>query len=234
VFDDKTPPQGDAKPLEKPTEESGRGDTTPAVAAPETAPAAAAPASTAPATPGAPQPAGAAQPAANPPVEEKVVTVKQSSEPFSSAQIVASWKESLLALGLGDPEVAHLIAILEKQALRKDSATIVFRLDEEQLDSLLPIEITPTPDKQIRVALVVLLDADPDLMTRVEELVKQLGAPGYAEREAAEKRLRELGPAAKPKLQDAVNNSDPEISFRAEEIIESFDFPDAANAAAGR
>jgi hypothetical protein len=198
-----------------------------AVAAPVAVPVPAPPGTAPAAQPGAP-----GQPPAAPAIEEKVVKVAASKEARSKADIVKSWREMLLARGLGEPEAAHVVAILEKQALRKDSATIVFRLDDEQIDSLLPIEITPTPTKQVRVAMVILLDADPDLMLRVEELVKQLGDPDYTKREAAEIRLRKLGPAAKPKLQEAVNNADPEISFRAEELIESFDFPDAANPAA--
>lgn len=194
------------------------------VAAPVPAPPGTAPA----AQPGAP---GQTPPAA-PAIEEKVIKVDASKEARSKDDIIKSWREMLLARGLGEPEIAHVVAILEKQALRKDSATIVFRLDDEQLDSLLPIEITPTPTKQVRVAMVILLDADPDLMLRVEELIKQLGDSDYTKREAAEARLRKLGPAAKPKLQDAVNNADPEIAFRAEELIESFEFPDPANAAA--
>jgi hypothetical protein len=154
-----------------------------------------------------------------------VVNVTASKEPSTKEEIVQSWRDRLLELGIGEPEVQHLTSILQSQALRTDSATVVFRLDDEQLDVLLPLEVTPLPDKQIRIALVVLLDADPDLMTRVEELVKKLGDPSYAEREAAEQRLRELGPAARPKLQEAINNSDPEVAFRAEEIIESFDMP---------
>lgn len=176
----------------------------------------------------APAADGSPAPPMNPPVKEKTIEVKTAPEPITRDQMKQAWHDRLIEIGMGETEARYATTILVEQALRSDSATLVCRLGEEQLDTMLPLEVTPSPDKQIRVAFLVLLDADPDLMNRVEELVKNLGAADYSEREAAEKRLRELGPAARPKLQEAVNNSDPEISFRASEIVESFDLPQPA------
>jgi hypothetical protein len=237
VFEDKsadgkpdapaTPPAD--KPAEaKPAEEKPAAVEVKIEAAAVAAPAAAAVIVDTVAAPGAPpvpmpaegQPAPAP---ATPPADQKVVTVTAEKEALSKDQISARWKERFTALGLGEGEIQHLVSILQQHALRTDSATVVFRLDDEELDAMLPLEVTPLPQKQIRVAIVVLLDADPDLMKRVEELVVKLGDASYSEREAAAKRLKELGPAARPKLQEAVNNADPEIAFRAETIIDSYD-----------
>lgn len=52
-----------------------------------------------------------------------------------------------------------------------------------------------------------------------ERLVRQLGAPRYADREAAEAALAALGPAAIPALQAAVASADPETARRAAGLL---------------
>ncbi len=226
------------KAEEKKTEEKKASDTTAAAtptpaAAVTPAPATAAPVTAAPAVgatptkPGQPEPAAGAQPAdaAKKPDNAKVVNVPSSTTPQGIESITATWSARLKELGLGEVEAEYLCRQIVEQALRTDSATIVFRLSDEQLEELFPLEVTPAPQKQIRIALVVLLDSDPDVAKRVEELVKKLGDPSYAEREAAMEALRKLGPAAKQKVQEAVSNTDAEIAFRAEQLAESIDNP---------
>jgi RNA polymerase sigma factor (sigma-70 family) len=53
--------------------------------------------------------------------------------------------------------------------------------------------------------------ADPD----PADLVKQLGSPVFADREAAEKKLKALGPKAKPAVRAAMASGDPEVAGRA-------------------
>jgi RNA polymerase sigma factor (sigma-70 family) len=48
-----------------------------------------------------------------------------------------------------------------------------------------------------------------------EKLVKQLGSPAFADREAAEKRLKELGPKALPALASGAESADAEVARRA-------------------
>ena len=164
------------------------------------------------------------------PDDTKVTNVPSSKEPQDKDAIVASWAPRLKELGLGPVEVDYLSKQIAGQALRSDSATIVFRLDEDHLEELFPLEITPAPEKQIRVAIVVLLDSDPDVTKRVEELVKKLGDPNYAERQKAMEALRKLGPAAKQKVQEAVNDKDAEVAFRAEQLAEELNDPAGAQA----
>jgi hypothetical protein len=161
------------------------------------------------------------------PDDAKVVNVPSAKEPLAKEAISAGWVTRLKELGLGQVEADYLSKQLAEQALRTDSATIVFRLDDEQLEEMFPLEVTPAPQKQIRVALVVLLDSDPDVAKRVEELVKKLGDSSYAEREAAMATLRKLGPAAKQKVQEAVNDKDAEIAYRAEQLVELINNPNA-------
>jgi hypothetical protein len=246
VFDDK---QKEQKPKEAKAGQEQKGDaakdkdasTGKAEATPATpAPAAAAPAPVVVASPSPGQPTplvtgkpvdGKPAPGEKKPDDAKVVSVPSSKEGQTREAIVAAWSVRLKELGCGPVEVEYLSQQIASQALRTDSATIIFRLDEEQLEEIFPLEVTPAPQKQVRVALVVLLDSDPDVAKRVEELVKKLGDPSYKEREAAMEALRKLGPAEKQKVQEGVNDKDAEVAFRAEQLVEQLNDP-AGQAAA--
>ena len=59
---------------------------------------------------------------------------------------------------------------------------------------------------------------DPDDQV-IERLVKQLGSDVFKEREAATKRLKEIGEPALDAVTKATTSSDPEVRRRAEEIV---------------
>lgn len=138
---------------------------------------------------------------------------------LSQAEALEIWRKQLTDLGLGTPEVEHVLRILGEHALRDDQATVVYRLDESYLDKILPLEITPFPDVVRRIGIVILLDADPALLKRIDALIAQLGNQSWEKREAAQKSLEEYGKAAQAQLQKATSNKDLEIVFRAEQIL---------------
>jgi hypothetical protein len=137
-----------------------------------------------------------------------------------AAAALAPWRAKLAELGLGEAEVEHVLKILEQRALRRDTTMAVFRLDPQTLEDTLPLEVTPLPDRLVRVSLVILQDADPELEAEVERLIGQLADPVWKNRIAAQDALRKLSHAALPKLTEAVNNSDVEVAFRAEQLVE--------------
>ncbi len=139
---------------------------------------------------------------------------------ISTEEVLQTWTQRLHELGLGDAEANHITTILKGQALRTDETMVVYRMDEAQLEKLLPLEVTPYPDRLFRVALVIVQDADPDLQSQIDELVKQLGNDEWPLREAAQGELAELGLAAKPKLEEALKSEDAEVVFRAEQLLE--------------
>ena len=139
----------------------------------------------------------------------------------TAAEALDSWRQSLTRLDLQQPEIDFVQNVLTQQALRSDSAMLVYRLDDAQLEALLPLEVTPYPDRLFRVALVVVQDADPDLQSEIDKLVAQLGDDQWRQREQAQKDLAELGLAAKPKLEGALKHKDVEIVFRAEQLLEA-------------
>mgnify|MGYP003146237191 FL=1 len=138
---------------------------------------------------------------------------------LSQAGALEIWRKQLVDLGLGTTEVEHVLRILGEHALRSDQATVVYCLDESYLDKILPLEITPFPDVVRRTGIVILLDADPALLKRIDGLIAQLGNQSWEKREAAQKKLEEYGKAAQAQLQKATSNKDLEIVFRAEQIL---------------
>tara|TARA_R110002111_G_scaffold262504_1_gene338873 strand:- start:32495 stop:33961 length:1467 start_codon:yes stop_codon:yes gene_type:complete len=142
-----------------------------------------------------------------------------NAEPLTQEKILSEWEKKLTGLGLGKPEVTHVLKILGQHAFREDQATVVYCMDEGTLDKILPIEITPFPDVLRRTAVVILLDADPALLQRINQLITQLGDSNWEQRETAQKKLEEYGKAAQAELQKATKNKDLEIVYRAEQIL---------------
>lgn len=167
--------------------------------------------------------AGPATPVAPPNTpQHDMVWVGEEQTP---AELIALWKPLLAAQGLGDPEIAHVQSILLAHAFDKDSARIVFRLDPAVIETLAPLEITPQPDKLTRVWLLILDGADPEIKTRIAQIITELGDPSYEKRMAAKAQLLKLGPVAVPMLTGEKANKDPEIAFRVEEILEEVQNP---------
>jgi hypothetical protein len=59
--------------------------------------------------------------------------------------------------------------------------------------------------------------ADPP--SEIERLTQDLGSPEFVKREAASKRLREIGAPAIGALQEAVASTDPEVRWRARQLL---------------
>ncbi|MCA9077080.1 MAG: hypothetical protein KDA93_18785 [Planctomycetaceae bacterium] len=152
--------------------------------------------------------------------EDSVAAVADPVGVVTVDEALQSWTQRLHDQGMGDVESNHITTILKSQALRTDATMLVYRMDESQLEKLLPMEVTPYPDRLYRVAIVIVQDADPDLQSRIEALVKQLGDDAWPQRVAAQEELAELGLAAKPKLEEAIKSDDAEVVFRAEQLLE--------------
>jgi len=130
--------------------------------------------------------------------------------------------------------VAQILRILETHALDQRRMTVVYRLDPAELDRLLPLEVTPTPRRTVRVGLVVARNIDPAVGGEIDQLVAQLASPDWDKREAASKQLAELGAAARPKLNAALQQKDLEVVWRAERILQAMETPPAPGRQPGR
>lgn len=110
---------------------------------------------------------------------------------------------------------------------------VACRVSPPALDDVLQLSVFPAPKKTVRVPIVVLRHADPQMGDEVNRLIALLGDRSYSARQAAHKRLVELGPLAFNYLQKALTNDDQEIVIRAERILLQQDqTPNAQNKAA--
>ncbi|MHC4983418.1 MAG: HEAT repeat domain-containing protein [Planctomycetota bacterium] len=85
--------------------------------------------------------------------------------------------------------------------------------------------IRPGPELKIPTGQIISIARSQALppeetVRRIERLVAQLGAESYKDREAATEALIKLGPGILPLLREQLDNSDPEIRVRVEEIVE--------------
>jgi hypothetical protein len=142
------------------------------------------------------------------------------SEPFER-QAPGEIRRRLLSAGLKAAEADVLLSLAAGPVLKPREMVALVRLSPGTIEEHVPLEIVPEPSKTVRVALLLLQHIDPAMQQEAESLVAQLGDPSYAKREAAEKRLAELGALARPDLEKALKATDLEIVFRAERLLES-------------
>ena len=160
----------------------------------------------------------------NAPVEEaekaSVSIGLNESVTGSPALVLEPWRKRLAAEGFGSVEVDWASSVLEGYALDTEQATFVYRLDPGQFDELLPVDITPSPTKVIRSAIVVMLNAGPEMDAKIKVLIEQLGDPQWKLREAAQAKLKESLLSARHLLEEALKSDDLEIVHRAEQLLE--------------
>ncbi len=178
----------------------------------------AAAAGNAPAKAGAP----AAVPAAAPPTTGVEVTLS-APLPVGSPEAVAittgSLSERLARAGLAPNEVELFVGNYAALLFEGEAVVLACRLDQGTIDDKMPLSIFPEPTKVVRVPMVMMRNADPQLGGEVEKLIVQLGDPKFGVREAAQKQLLHLGPLAFPALNKVLNHADLEIAVRAERIL---------------
>jgi len=147
-----------------------------------------------------------------------------------AAQIVAPWKQKLAAAGLPSTDENLMLTILQKCALDDRRLTAVYMLSADQMDQLLPMEVTPQPRKTVRVGLVIVRNIDPAIGQEIDDLAAQLGDPNWTKRQVAQKTLEKLGKIAKPKLEKLRSAAkDPEVMYRLDQIIGAMAAPPPPN-----
>jgi hypothetical protein len=153
------------------------------------------------------------------------VKIDAKSKPLVAADAVATWRQRLKEAGLTPADVETIVATLQTHALDPEQLTVVYRIDQSELDRVLPLEVVPTPAKVTRVGIAIVKNIDPATGERIARLVEQLGNPSWEKREAAQAKLAEMGAGAKPKLTDALKHKDMEVVYRAERLLDSINNP---------
>jgi hypothetical protein len=248
LFDDAKPPAATLpaeKPATKPPASTGAPKLFGGLPAAPKAPVPVEPAPATPAQPGEPvaSPADDKQkPETKPATPLKGVEVTLS-EPLAvgseqaTSQTTKALAERLARTGLTADEAQGFVERFGGLLFEGDAVVVACRVDAGLIDEKIPLSVFPEPTKIVRVPIVVLRNADPQLPNEVDRLIVQLGDRKFAVREAAQQRLLELGPLAFPALQKSLNNSDLEIVIRAEWLLlnqnQTPNAPAKAPAAAG-
>ena len=140
-------------------------------------------------------------------------------EADTAAKTVESLRERMTKVGLKPGEVSLFLDNYQSLFFEGDTVVVACRLDPATIDEKMPLSIFPEPAKTVRVAMVLMRNADPQLGNEVDRLIAELGNASYAAREVAQKRLIELGPLAFGALNKALNETDQEVVIRCERIL---------------
>jgi hypothetical protein len=150
------------------------------------------------------------------------ITLSEPIDPKSpevAAKTSQPLSERLVRAGLKPLEVEIFIKNYQSLFFEGDALIVACRLSPSLVDEKLPLSVFPEPAKTVRVAMVAMRNADPQLGSEVDRLIAQLGDKKFAAREAAQRRLFELGALAFPALQKSLNSADLEIVLRCERIL---------------
>jgi hypothetical protein len=137
-----------------------------------------------------------------------------------SLEEAKTWlRDALVRAGLTAGEADLFLSLYAKPFFESEEMVVLFRLPVDVIEQKLPLVVYPSPTQTVRVPLVLVRNIDPKIKDEVAQMVAQLGAIEYAVREAAEKRLVELGRLAVPAVRTALSSPDLEVVFRAERIL---------------
>lgn len=142
---------------------------------------------------------------------------------FRNADDAAKHLQSRLEeKGLFTKEAAGMVHIWKKAMFEETGHRAMYMMEEEDINKLLPLRITPEPDKQVRVILIRFECLSPDEKSTIEAWINQLGAMTYGERKEAQEKLMESGRLGEAVMRTAyINSKDPEVKKSLKKILDT-------------
>lgn len=140
------------------------------------------------------------------------------------AQVLGPIQELLEQRGYNAQEIELAVQMIGAAGFEKPGMSLVYILPVGLIDEHIELAITPKPDKLIRTAIIVVNNVDPDLGSQVKALIADLGSDQWIKRDRAQRELIERGKAAIKQVQPLRNSKDPEIAFRARQILDAYDW----------
>ena len=120
--------------------------------------------------------------------------------------------------GLNEKEVKGIAKIWKKEFFVRDGTRVIYMMTREEVDNILPLEITPKPKNLKRAMIACVQDTD----SMVADLIERLGNDDPKVRDAATESLIRLGKPIKPLLEKALKSAkDQEVKSRIENILET-------------
>lgn len=146
-------------------------------------------------------------------VSQEIAFTDADASRFASEAAEALTKQ-LTGAGLFEDEAKSLVDLWKQELFESPGLSLFYRLSPAEYDARLPLTITPKPDSVVRVGLIHHSHLEPDFAERILELVKQLDAAKFAERDAAMKKLQAIGPAALVQMQRLRERKDLSVEVR--------------------
>jgi hypothetical protein len=125
--------------------------------------------------------------------------------------------------GLFENEAKSALAIWDKGLFDRPGITVIYLLPQSEYDRVLPLAVSPQPDKIVRVGIAMQgqIDLTPAVLAaRVKALIVKMDDDDYRLRDKAAEGLTAMGPAAFTSIRKAMEGKiSPEVKTRLEKII---------------
>jgi hypothetical protein len=139
------------------------------------------------------------------------ITIDQLSDQVAAA---------IEADGMYEKEARAMVNTWRSSWFGEEGTRLLYLLPQSLTDKMIPLKVTPAPEKTVRVMVGRLETLTPQIEQKIETLLVQLASPMPAERDAAMASIAKFGRFAEPALQRVCKNSDdPEIKARAKELL---------------
>ena len=122
--------------------------------------------------------------------------------------------EQLVAAGLNEDEANLLVDSWKTDMFERPGLHVFYRIPQSEYDVRMPLTVTPKPDSTVRVGLIFHGHLEPDFAERILKLVKELDSKRFGDRDAATKKLLEIGPAALVQIQRLRDRKDLSVEVR--------------------
>ena len=152
------------------------------------------------------------------------ISFEESEESRFASKASDVLAKQIVEAGLHADEASSLVDLWRKEMFETPGLHLFFRLPQSEYDARMPLTITPRPKEAVRVGLVFQGHLEPDFADRILELVKQFDSERFADRDAAMKKLLQIGPAALVQIQKLRSRRDlsPEIRERIEALVKKW------------
>jgi hypothetical protein len=136
----------------------------------------------------------------------KEVEFKEVAASSFASEAVETLVKQLVSAGLFEDEARSLVDLWKKDMFETPGVNAFYRIPQSEYQARMPLTVTPVgaspvlkepaPPTVVRVGLIYHGHLEPDFAERILELVKQLDADTFTQRDAAMKKLVAIGPAA--------------------------------------
>lgn len=150
--------------------------------------------------------------------------VSQNAATPSLKQALLPIKELLEKRGYNPQEIELALGMIASAGFDTSKLSLVYVLPVGVIEDHVLLQIKPKPDKIIRTAIVVVNNVDPNLSSQVNALLDDLGSDQWLKRDRAQRELIALGQAAIKKVRQLKDDKDPEVAFRARQILDAYDW----------